>query len=476
MDGSLEPHCFGRMMIRLPWFDNGDRLDVAIAANAAARAGHPVYRALIETPHYERGDYIMDAALEHPLSTLGLVTHRCEAKLATDCQRIMAPRIALLAGACSTYPYYGYYALALLRLGYVFTIVDGKDIASGVLDTHDLLILPGGFSNWTLDLKENTKGSDDAVRRFLLRGGKLVGSCGGAYYCSSGRPGWLGLADARPYNTQEYLRTGVGVLTCSIVDERLGLGLPPALEIAYFHGPVWDELGYTTQAIMEFRDYYGHGSLFINNPLSRDIFERDMQGRIAALRTTGRRGHSILFSPHPEMGDLLRKYMALETYIPRYQTIRGDLVMRETLATFRPEESRSFLLILNAIEELMSGPSPFMRPSETKVMSCDIAGLATGWRARTASFVPSPYDIGRLEIELLETFKTRFAIALPHLENQWKTAQPDLQIMASRLVNDMSQSLARRVGQRPAEILLELELACLLMEGWSRLAEVDTFL
>ena len=101
---------------------------------------------------------------------------------------------------------------------------------------------------------------------------------------ANGRPGWLGVADARPFNTQEYLRTGVAILTCSILDERLGLGLPPSLEIAYFHGPVWDEIGEATAPLMEFRDYYGHGRLFINNPLSRDVFERDMQGRIAACR------------------------------------------------------------------------------------------------------------------------------------------------------------------------------------------------
>src|SRR5215211_4695623 len=82
-------------------------------------------------------------------------------------------------------------------------------------------------------------------------------------------------------------------------------------------------------------------------------FTRHMQGRVAALRASGPRGEATLFSPHPEMGDLLRKYMALETYIPRYLPIRGELVMRETLDSFAPAESRSFLMILNAVEELV---------------------------------------------------------------------------------------------------------------------------
>lgn len=473
MDGSLEPYRIGGMMIRLPWFENGDRLSVAVAANTAARAGHKVYRALADTDALEKGDYLIDAPAGEKLAALGLSVSSCAMDANAHAQRIAAPRIALLAGACSAYPYYGYYALALLRLGYVFTIVDGEDIARGALDTHDLFVLPGGFSNWTLDLKENTKGADDAVRRFLLRGGTVVGSCGGAYYFSRGRPGWLGVADARPFNTQEYLRTGVGVLTCSILDERLGLGLPPSLEIAYFHGPVWDELGEATEPLMEFRDFYGHGRLFINNALSRDIFERDMQGRIAALRTHGRRGRSILFSPHPEMGDLLRKYMALETYIPRYQAIRGDLVMRETLATFRPEESRSFLLILNAIEDLATEPSAFARPEGADRAQPDTNGLAAQWQARADAFVASANDTGRLETELRDSFKIRFAQALPQMAADWGHAAPDLQAMANRLIGDMTQSLERRAGKRPAEILLELELACLLVESWCELAAAD---
>lgn len=464
------------MMLRLPWFNNSDRLDVAIAANTAARMGYKVYRALADTDILEKGDYLINAEIADQLAKIGLVSELCSADPKAHVQPVAAPRIALLAGACSTYPYYGYYALALLRLGFVFTIVDGDNIARGVLDTHDLLVLPGGFSNWTLDLKENTKGADDAVRRFCLRGGTIVASCGGGYYLSSGRPGWLGVADARPFNTQEYLRTGVAILTCSIVDERLGLGLPPALEIAYFHGPVWDELGNATAPLMEFRDYYGHGRLFINNPLSRDIFERDMQGRIAALRTDGKRGRSILFSPHPEMGDLLRKYMALETYIPRYQAIRGDLVMRETLATFRPEESRSFLLILNAIEELTIAPSPFKRPDQHTETAFLTDGLVTEWQARAAAFVPSSSDTGRLETELLESFKVRLADVVLLAHNAWSKAAPDLQTLANRLINDITQSLVRRAGQRPAEILLELELACLILEGWCQLASADATL
>ena len=461
------------MMIRLPWYENGDRLQVAIAANAIARAGYAVYRAMDNSPLLEKGDYLFAESTGSNFAEQGLVTQHVTVGDDYPLQAIYAPRIALLAGACSGYPYYGYYALALLRLGYVFTIVDGEDIAKGCLDVHDLLVLPGGFSNWTLDLKEKTQGADDAVRRFLLRGGTVLGSCGGAYYLSRGRPGWLGVADARPYNTQEYLRTGVGILTCSILDERLGLGLPPTLEVAYFHGPVWDVLGDATDRLMEFRDYYGHGRLFIDNALTREIFERDMRGCGAALRTQGRRGHSILFSPHPEMGDLLRKYMSLETYIPRYQDIRGDLVMRETLATYRPDESRSFLLILNAIEQLTTRSTTYARPETVHSPVINLQSLGQYWMKRVEAFQPSAQPTGRLEQEIVEDLKNRFESFSVGMVDHWQEAKPDLKIMACRLVDDMALYLQRQVGQRPAEILLELELTCLLLEAWSINAASD---
>jgi hypothetical protein len=176
------------------------------------------------------------------------------------------------------------------------------------------------------------------------------------------------------------------------------------------------------------------------------------------------------------MGDLLRKYMALETYIPHYQAIRGDLVMRETLATFRPDESRSFLLILNAIEELARERSAFARPDQPQTAPCDSERLHAEWMARADAFVPSANDTGRLETELLEGFKIRFAHVLSEFERHRTNAKPDLAQMGSRLITDITQSLARKTGQRPAEILLELELACLILDGWSQVAAADRLL
>ena len=377
---------------RLSWFQNGDRLDVAVAANRLAAAGAEVWRCRSTRDGAEASDYLVRISSDRAkaLRAAGIAAEPWAGARPKDAYRIKRASVAVLAGKASAYPYYGYYALALARLGYAFTPVDGSTIAAGALEGENIAVLPGGFSNWGLDVKEESAGADDAFRHFLSSGGAAVVSCGGAYYLSRGRPAWLGVADARPVFTQEYLRTGVGVVTCQLVSEPHRLGLPPTLEIPYYHGPVYDELGPGCAPLATFREFYGHGRLFIDNPLSEKTFMHHMQGRVAALRASGPRGEAVLFSPHPEMGDLLRKYMALETYIPRYLPIRGALVMRETLDSYSPAESRSFLLVLNATEDLLQGARSASR-QEQKSLTQDAAlrtrELADAWGTRRAAFM-----------------------------------------------------------------------------------------
>ena len=119
-----------------------------------------------------------------------------------------------------------FYALALLRLGYAYLPVDGAAIAAGALASCDLLVLPGGFSTWGLDAGEGAPGADAAVRAFIDAGGACLGSCGGAFYLSSGRPGWTGTAPIKPYYTHEYLQTGAAVLNIDLHQHPLRTGLP----------------------------------------------------------------------------------------------------------------------------------------------------------------------------------------------------------------------------------------------------------
>ena len=323
---------------RLGWYDNADRLDVAVLVNRLVACGTAVSR-VDQATGSDSGDYIVDlsSGLAEELRGRGF-TLTAAGGGRQHGQPIKPVRAVVLAGKASAYPYYGYYALALSRLGIAYRPVSGAEIAAGALDGENILVLPGGFSNWSLDAKEETRGADQAVRAFFRDGGAAVASCGGAYYLAKGRSTWLGLADARPNITQDYLRTGVGITTCRIADGPLRRGLPPTLEIPYFHGPAFDEIGGDCRALGHFRDLVSSGRLFIDNPLTAETFAAHMRDRIAILAAEGPRGRAILFSPHPEMGDLLSKYMLLESYVPHYLPIRGPVVMRETLTAAHPEE------------------------------------------------------------------------------------------------------------------------------------------
>lgn len=471
-------------MHRLSWFLNGDRLDVAVAANRLAAAGFEVWRCLEPEGAAEAGDYLVEVspALAGALHATGIRLEPWTGARARSAFPIKPAAVAVLAGKASAYPYYGYYALALVRLGYAFRAVDGSDIAGGALERENLLILPGGFSNWGLDSKEEAVGADLAVRGFLGRGGAALASCGGAYYLSRGRSAWLGLADARPVFTQEYLRTGVGVVTCRLEPGRHRLGLPPTFEIPYFHGPVYDELGPGSTALATFRDLYGHGRLFIDNPLLEETFRRDMQGRVAVIRASGPRGQAVLFSPHPEMGELLRKYMSLETYIPRYLPVRGELVMRETLDSFRPQESRSFLMILNAVEDLLQTAPDRTgladEPLDVNEACGAIPNLVEAWRTRAAAVEQSPGAVGDLERQILAGLGRRLAPAAEQLDRTMggllDSGGDGARIAASFavLAAHAYAAWASPPERRPAELLLELELALLSMEAWVRMAEI----
>jgi hypothetical protein len=471
-------------MFQLSWYLNHDRLDVAVVANRLVAAGVPVWRCHAAAPGIEAGDYLFDgsAALADAIGAQGIkVTPWPDRALPPDAEPVRPAAIAVLAGQASAYPYYGYYALALARLGYAFEAVGGDEIAANTLDHENLLVLPGGFSNWTLDKKEGSTGADDAVRRFLARGGAAIVSCGGAYYLSRGRPGWLGLADARPVNTQEYLRSGVGMVTCQLAPGRHRLGLPPTLEIPYFHGPIWDEIGDGLTVLGHFRDLYATGRLFIDNALTQDVFDRDMAGRVSALRASGVRGEAVLFSPHPEMGDLPRKYMALEGYIAKYLPVRGDLVMRETLDTYRPEESRSFLMILNAVEDLLrKAPAPSPKPvgPNGEVALSALAGLVEAWWIRRGLLQPTAGDLGALETYLASGFETRMEAASARLRDRLVPLAgaggdaPRLVASFTALADHAVSAWAAAASRRPAELLLELEHALLIVEAWARLAEL----
>ena len=472
-NGVAKPH-------HLSWRANGDNLDVALAVNSVLAAGGRAWRLRAAEADLDAGDYLLElTARQHAAITrLGLTAVPREGKLPANAQPLNAPAALLFAGTASRFPYFAYYSLCLLRLGVAYAPCDGAALSSGALDHANLLILPGGFSTWGIDNAEDVLGADARVRAFLAEGGTAIGSCGGAYYLSAGRPGWTGTAAAKPLYTHEYLQSGVGVTALEMREGPLALGCPPTMEVPYYHGPIYDLLGPGIEVAATFRELTLSGGLAIDNPLDRDKFQRDMAGKPAILLAEGSRGRAVLFSPHPEMGDLVRKYMALDGYVRHYLPIRGFGTMRDTLRHYRISDSPSFRLVQNAIDELMTtarharAPAPASGSDGNAVADGDIVALCR----READALPD-FGAGE-EGDLLRDVAARVCARIDPAGARAAAAKTHAGRVARlrpswrHLAATMTEHFGAVPVRTPAQQLMELDLSVALVENWTRAAEL----
>ena len=342
--------------IALRWGDNRQSCAVAVLAYRLAARGFVVRVVENDSVAMRAGDYLIEASDEvrRAVVASGLESISVVAGEVPDATRVVrVPRIAIFGGAACAYPYSGYYAHSLASLGLPFDVLDGAPVAAGALDEFDLLMLPGGFETWGLDRNENTAGIDGAIRRFMARGGACIASCGGAFYLSEGRPHWLGVARASPRYSHEYLRSGAGLVSIELDDGPLARGCAPIVEMPYYHGPIYEAVRAPTGIAARFCSLTLPARLPIDNPLDAARFTSEMAGK-AAILTTGDTARAVLFSAHPEMGDVVRKYIALDSYVAHYLPIRGSAVMEQTLDYYEPNDAPSFRLILNAIDHLLA--------------------------------------------------------------------------------------------------------------------------
>jgi len=474
----------GAKLYHLGWRANGDSFDVALAVNRVLAAGGRAWRSRAASSQLDAGDYLIELTASQcaAIAGLGLKSALWNAAPPHEAQALNAAVPLLFAGTASRFPYYAYYALCLLRLGVAYTPCDGAVLSRGALDDANLLILPGGFSNWGIDNAESVQGADARVRDFLAQGGAAIGSCGGAYYLSLGRPGWTGTAQAKPLYTHEYLQSGVGVVTLEMRKGPLALGCPPTMEVPYYHGPIYDLVGPGIDVAATFRELTLPGRLAIDNPLDRDKFERDMAGNAAILLATGNRGRAVLFSPHPEMGDLIRKYIALDGYVRHYLPIRGVGTMRDTLRHYRIGDSPSFRLVQNAIDELMTMTPAKTAATPPPVSIASVRGNAGGRDIialcrRQVDALPH-FGAGD-EGDLLRDVAARAGARIdPVGERVARTMTHAGELAAlgaswNHMAATMTEHFDTASERKPAQQLMELELSVALVECWTRVAEFD---
>ena len=470
----------GHSLHLVSWRANGDAFDVALAVNRLLAAGARAWCLGGRHDDVEAGDYVVEisAARAAALAQFGLVLRRWPGGVPDDASPLARPAVRLFAGSASKYPYFAYYALCLLRLGIDYVACDGASLASGTLDDANLLILPGGFATWGIDAAEDVRGADANVRAFLAAGGSAIGSCGGAFYLSAGRPAWTGTAAATPLYSHEYLQSGVAVVAIALREGALARGCPPTMEVPYYHGPIYDLLGKGVDVAATFHGFTLPGRLAIDNPLDRERFDRDMRGKPAILTTSGARGRAVLFSPHPEMGDLVRKYIALDGYVRRYLPIRGAATMRDTLRHYRVTDAPSFRLVLNAVQMLCDAryvPERAANGAPASPAPVTLTGgLAACRRALDALSDAGSGDEGDLLRDVAAGIETRLARVTPPPGGTFadltaaESLAPSWRHLASAIAEHRVAADATR-----AQRLMDADLAVSLIECWTRVAGLD---
>lgn len=473
------------MLLHLAWRRNLDGFDLALAVNRLASRGAPLWWLGASGPEHEQGDYLceVDPHYADRLTAFGVIATEWNDPLPEDAVAVAHPRIALFSGAGTSNSRFAYYAMALARLGFDFELADARAIADGALLRLDLLVLPSEFPMWGLDAAQGTVGADAAVRDFLAEGGAAIGSGGGAFYLSTGRPGWSNVALARPAYTHEYLRTGVALVSLRLGADSIVFGSPPTIEMPYYHGPVFAELDRAVSSAGTFDRLVMPGHLFTANPLDDGLFQREMAGHTAIIRAESRRGRAVLFSANPEMGDLVRKYIALEGYAARYLAIGGEAAMAEALRHYRPLDPPCWRLILNAIHSLMlrfepPGAMPAVpvppQPPEPKPRLTAVLDSALR-RFKIADDMPLAGLVDGVRNELrgriaplrerLGTVGSAFAMLdppAPAIRYLWAGCEAAASAMVAEAAG----------GDRPAaERLAVFETALVLAEAWCRLAE-----
>jgi hypothetical protein len=396
------------------------------------------------------------------------------------------PRIAIYCGGAVGYPYWAYYAHAFLSLGLGCTGIGADEVISGKLADFDLLVMPGGFATWGLDRAEAKSGVDAAIHAFLADGGAYIGSCGGAFYLSSGRPEWLGIIDAVPRYTHEYLLTGAGLISVSLDDASdLGRGLPEAIEMPYYHGPVYAERPREAATLARFNDLMLPGRLFIDNPLDRALFDKSIRGSPAALLAAPHRGRAIVFSPHPEMGEFVRKGIVLDSYVRKYLPVRGSKVMNETLSFYAKDACAGFRMIHNAVQslglydqpchnacDLASTPPELRLSSVDAAIAASLAVMHDQAQAETSEFRGiAEQEFDRLSTEWTD-IRNRAIAAFARASRKSAEILTTLQ----RLLNNAEETLACNSTISLVERLVLTELPVRLTAAACRIVDYDVAL
>lgn len=163
-------------------------------------------------------------------------------------------------------------------------IISSSDIANGVLESIDVIIIPGGSgSRQYLNLGHE---NHDRIRSFVENGGGAVGICAGAYFFSN-TPGYASIAiNGAEAIDIEHDNRGHGMAKFTLSEE--GQKVFPEIAsrdtsfLMYYEGPVFinasDDIDYTVFATME-SDVHEEGGAPANMTNAKPFFHGNYYGK-----------------------------------------------------------------------------------------------------------------------------------------------------------------------------------------------------
>jgi glutamine amidotransferase-like uncharacterized protein len=214
-----------------------------------------------------------------------------------------------------------------------YRLLSDNDIKRGLLDSFDILLVPGGPDAgesyyWGLGKKGYKN-----IQSYVYNKGHYFGLCAGAYLAlkplSSENKYWLELVDATDDCELDYWRSGTGFVRINILDRYtpiiagLAVGNVNTMDMIYWEGPAMRVLNNTVKIVAEYsdfiasgcQDHYPNWDLLDNylavksikewyNKLTETRFNKYLENKAAILETTINQNRVVLISPHAEFGNI----------------------------------------------------------------------------------------------------------------------------------------------------------------------------
>ena len=293
----------------------------------------------LETPAWPEGHYyqcgfvLEDSISARDILDAGDVFVEQFADLPEPTWRLRPLNIAFYNGRGAEDEFSAPLVKVLQQANFSYNFVSDKDVREGKLKGFDMLLVPGSPDAGECYYAGLGDKGYNQIRSFIADHGHYMGICGGAYLPLSSyhdkNPYWLNIVNATDQEDLDYWRAGSGFVRCRINDDMhpifssVALGHSSSMDLVFWEGPAMQIMGENVRSLAHFETLLAsgkdplkpHWDLLDNhmavdaikdfyNCLTPELFTKMLHGKCAIAEADYHRHKLLLYSPHPEMGNL----------------------------------------------------------------------------------------------------------------------------------------------------------------------------